>query len=452
MTERRRTTLHGTTGQMRVFVNYRRGDTRHVAGRLRDLIVTRFGEDSVFVDVESIEPGLDYVTAIDTAVGSCQVMLVLIGDRWLEASNDRGLRRIDDPNDRLRLEIEAGLRHQTRVIPVLVDSASMPKSKDLPTPLAALARHQATRLRHESFRNDADHLLEVVERVVAGTSERDDPGREPGRPEANEAAARWLCLGSLVLAVLALIAFRAGVRDSLLTSRRAIPSEGPWVSLVWLLPALPILLAAWLVAMKRALGIALGCVAGATVWVGVSLAFVWRSQDAAILAHLLVLALMFAAMASLVISTPDLRARLRPNQVGRASAAVGFMVAAMALRVEASQIASALISDATPIDWSPTVAKPPFWIAALIPALICFPAALLLGNKVQASVLLTMAWLQVFYPVVVRAITFGSDVRKEDAATVIVENLVFLAGCGCIVVAVVVAQATARARNKTDAL
>src|SRR5680860_417496 len=143
MTDRQDSDVDSATGQVRVFVNYRRNDTRHVAGRLRDLIVARFGENSVFVDVESIEPGLDYVTAIDTAVGSCQVMLVLIGDRWLDASNDQGLRRIDDPNDRLRLEIEAGLRHQTRVIPVLIDSASMPKSKDLPAPLAPLARHQA---------------------------------------------------------------------------------------------------------------------------------------------------------------------------------------------------------------------------------------------------------------------------------------------------------------------
>ena len=88
--------MTGGGQRVRVFVNYRREDTRHVAGRLRDLVVTRFGDGSVFVDVESIEPGVDYVQAIDGAVSGCDVMLVLIGDRWL-APDEQGLRRIDDP-------------------------------------------------------------------------------------------------------------------------------------------------------------------------------------------------------------------------------------------------------------------------------------------------------------------------------------------------------------------
>src|SRR5680860_986526 len=231
MTDRPDSDVDSATGQVRVFVNYRRNDTRHVAGRLRDLIVARFGKGSVFVDVDSIEPGLDYVTAIDTAVGSCDVMLVLIGDRWLEASDDEDHRRIDDPADRLRIEIESGLRNETGVIPVLVDSASMPTSRDLPTPLVPLARHQSTRLRHESFHNDADHLLGVVERVVGGNAEPTDP-RPPSTETDTQRAARWLSFGILLTALLALLALRSGVRDSVVSSRPQLPPDGPWASLV----------------------------------------------------------------------------------------------------------------------------------------------------------------------------------------------------------------------------
>src|SRR5680860_1419996 len=269
MTDRPDSDVDSATGQVRVFVNYRRNDTRHVAGRLRDLIVARFGKGSVFVDVDSIEPGLDYVTAIDTAVGSCDVMLVLIGDRWLEASDDEDHRRIDDPADRLRIEIESGLRNQTRVIPVLVDSASMPTSRDLPAPLVPLARHQSTRLRHESFHNDADHLLGVVERVVGGNAEPTDP-RPPSTETDTQRAARWLSFGILLTALLALLALRSGVRDSVVSSRPQLPPDGPWASLVWLLPSLPVLVAAWLVANRDRLGVALGLLAGAAVWVATS--------------------------------------------------------------------------------------------------------------------------------------------------------------------------------------
>jgi len=89
----------------RIFLSYRRSDAQHLAGRLYDRLETRFGAGNVFMDVDSIEPGLDYGEAIDKAVGSCDVLLVVIGTRWLDAVDEHNRRRLDDPDDLIMLEI-----------------------------------------------------------------------------------------------------------------------------------------------------------------------------------------------------------------------------------------------------------------------------------------------------------------------------------------------------------
>ncbi len=90
-----------------VFVSYRRGETRHVAGRLYDWLVEVFRHESVFMDVDSIEPGVDFAEAIERALGSCQAQLVLIGPQWLVASDADGRRRLHDPDDYVALEVAA---------------------------------------------------------------------------------------------------------------------------------------------------------------------------------------------------------------------------------------------------------------------------------------------------------------------------------------------------------
>jgi len=440
MTEQQSSDVDTASGQLRVFVNYRRSDTRHVAGRLRDLIVARFGESSVFVDVESIEPGLDYVTAIDKAVATCDVMLVLIGDGWLQASRDEGLRRIDDPADRLRLEIEAGLKHRTRVIPVLVDAASMPKSKDLPDSLEPLARHQATRLRHESFRTDADHLLDAMARVAAGHDPLPGQTHTRQQAQAKDAAqrvARWVSICLLLTVLLALLMFRSGVREHVIASRVDLPTEGPWASLLWMLPALPVTIAAWLVAGRKSSGVALGSILGASVWVLISLVWVVRKdQDPAISAHIVVLVLLLASMVGVLVAAPETREHVRANASSRALLACALVVAAVVLRVQSTRIASAITStDKPPTDWPQVLSSPPFWISTLVPVLICLPAALLLFNRVQTRALVTLVSLQVLYPAVLRAMTF-SERTDEGVLPVITEDLIFLAGSLCMVLAV----------------
>src|SRR5580700_9971269 len=128
-----------------IFVSYRRQEESHLVGRLYDnYLVDHFGEDRVFVDVDTIKPGMNFAAEIIRAVTACQVLLVIIGPAWLTAADKRGRRRLDDPDDFVRLEIGTGLAtHGVSVIPVLADGAAMPSQHDLPGDLASLAPLQA---------------------------------------------------------------------------------------------------------------------------------------------------------------------------------------------------------------------------------------------------------------------------------------------------------------------
>src|SRR6266508_306274 len=107
----------------RIFISYRREETAYPAGWLYDRLADRFGGGQAFKDVDSIQLGDDFVEVITSAVGSCDVLLALIGDEWLTITDEDGQRRLDDPNDFVRLEIEAALTRNVRVIPILVDGA-----------------------------------------------------------------------------------------------------------------------------------------------------------------------------------------------------------------------------------------------------------------------------------------------------------------------------------------
>jgi TIR domain len=174
-----------------IFISYRRQETSHLAGRLYDRLADRFGEDQVLIDVDTIEPGVDFAEEIFRAVTACTVLLAIIGPAWLTAADERGHRRLDDPDDIVRLEVEAALARAVRVIPILVEGAVMPAREDLPESLAALARRNALPIRHESFRADAGRLVTAIERVLAapGTPVASaGPGTRPGGDAASDVA------------------------------------------------------------------------------------------------------------------------------------------------------------------------------------------------------------------------------------------------------------------------
>jgi len=149
-----------------IFISYRRQESSHLAGRLYDRLADRFGEGQVFIDVDAIEPGIDFAKAISRAVAACQVLLAVIGPNWLTTTDERGRRRLDNPDDIVRLEIGAALARDVRVIPILVEGAHMPRQEDLPESLAGLARRNALLIRHESFRSDAGRLVTAIELVL----------------------------------------------------------------------------------------------------------------------------------------------------------------------------------------------------------------------------------------------------------------------------------------------
>ena len=149
----------------RIFLSYRRDDSGGYAGRLFDRLSQHFGRDNLFMDIDTIGLGLDFVEAIENAVGSCDVLLAVIGRQWLTSTDPLGHRRLDNPEDFVRLEITTALERRIRVIPVLVGGASMPRSTELPDVLRPLARRQALVV-GDHFHPDVDRLIAALETIL----------------------------------------------------------------------------------------------------------------------------------------------------------------------------------------------------------------------------------------------------------------------------------------------
>jgi len=141
-----------------IFLSYRRDDSAGFAGRVADALETEFGAGSVFRDVDDIQPGEDFVQAIQSQLREVGAVLVMIGPSWLKAGAD-GLRRLDDPEDFVRREIQAALGSDKPLIPLLVGGAKMPTATELPPALAALGRRQAVVLSDASWRGDMTQLI-----------------------------------------------------------------------------------------------------------------------------------------------------------------------------------------------------------------------------------------------------------------------------------------------------
>jgi hypothetical protein len=152
----------------RVFISYRRDDTAGHAGRLYDSLSSRPDVAEVFMDVGDIEPGVDFEAAIGDAVQLADLVIVMIGTRWLTAESPDGLRRLHEPHDYVATEIATALERNVRVIPVLVDSASMPAAVDLPPRLRGLAKRNALELSTTSWQRDVDALVDAIQGVRGG--------------------------------------------------------------------------------------------------------------------------------------------------------------------------------------------------------------------------------------------------------------------------------------------
>lgn len=183
---------------MRIFLSYRREDASGHAGRLYDALAARFGDENVFIDVDTIDPGVDFAEAITRAVGGCDALIALIGRQWLTATDEEGRRRLDDPQDFVRLELEAALEREVVVIPAYVQEAEPPRADRLPASLAPLARRQGADLRDVGWRDD-------VRRLISRLEESASAPREPAwRPNRKSLAVAGV-VGAAVLAAAAAV-------------------------------------------------------------------------------------------------------------------------------------------------------------------------------------------------------------------------------------------------------
>jgi hypothetical protein len=179
-----------------IFISYRRDDASGHAGRLFDRLAARFGRDRVFMDVTDIAPGEDFAHAIETSVGSAELLLAVIGPQWIGAVDDRGRRRIDESADFVRQEIAAGFQHKLRIIPVLVRGARMPREDELPEPLKALAGRQAVELTDARWESDVALFEQALAERLAG------PAPTPRADDRGHASAKRGIVAAIAIALL----------------------------------------------------------------------------------------------------------------------------------------------------------------------------------------------------------------------------------------------------------
>jgi hypothetical protein len=193
-----------------IFISYRRMDSMAHTGRIYDRLVQAFGARNVFKDVDDIPPGVDFRKVLDTALTAADIVLVIIGPRWLMATDDQGKRRLLDPDDFVRMEVEAALqRNDVLVIPVLVDNAPMPSAESLPPTLRDLAFRNSVVVRNDpDFNRDISNLIKAVQR---GTKA---PSRLP-------LLAGIIAAVAVIIAALALLASQGGTPSTTATPTEA---------------------------------------------------------------------------------------------------------------------------------------------------------------------------------------------------------------------------------------
>jgi len=151
----------------KVFISYRRGDSADVSALIYDRLRRRYGSENVFKDVDTIPLGVDFGKCIIDSVSRCQVLLAVIGKQWLTVANQAGNRRLDDPGDFVRIEIEAALHGNIPVIPLLVQETTMPAAEALPQTLRELAFRNGIPVRDDpDFHSDMDRLIRHLDPLI----------------------------------------------------------------------------------------------------------------------------------------------------------------------------------------------------------------------------------------------------------------------------------------------
>jgi len=226
---------------VRIFISYRRDDSAGHTGRIFDRLSDHFGLDSIFMDVDTIRPGRDFVEAVRQAVGSCDRLVAVIGGEWLSISDATGSRRLDDPDDLVRLEVAAALERGIRVVPVLVQGARMPGAPDLPDALKPLATRNAQEVSDRRFHSDVQRLIEALRTPDPEPSESGEFAVQ-GRPGTSGFVGREREMGELRAALedamsgrgrLVLLAGEPGIGKTRMTQELASHAEQQGAQVLW---------------------------------------------------------------------------------------------------------------------------------------------------------------------------------------------------------------------------
>src|SRR5215471_2135372 len=168
----------------KVFISYRRDDSAGHAGRVHDRLEREFGRDLLFMDVDAVPLGINFVKVLGEEVAKCDVLVAVIGPNWLNARDEDGNRRLDNPHDFVRIEIGVALQRNIPVIPILLDGAKVPKPSQLPKELEELSLRNGLDVRHASFHNDIDKLVRSLKGRSAEADARRRDEDERRRQEA----------------------------------------------------------------------------------------------------------------------------------------------------------------------------------------------------------------------------------------------------------------------------
>ena len=194
---------------IQIFISYRREDSPEAAGRIYDRLKSHFGEKQVFFDIDSIPPGIDFREYISESVSKCDVLIVIIGERWF-ARDDNGVSRLENPSDFVRIEIEAALKRGIPVIPVPVGRAKLPAEAELPSNIKDLHYRNASEVRSgTSFEGHIQRLIDGIEnstKEVLTPYKLEDVKVREEKHSGRRKSGKWKVLLGIVLISIAVFA------------------------------------------------------------------------------------------------------------------------------------------------------------------------------------------------------------------------------------------------------
>jgi hypothetical protein len=181
----------------RIFISYRVKDTQAATGRLVDALKQHFDDDQIFLDIDKIEPGLDFTEVISKYLDSSDIMLVIIGPDWMAYNNEKNTYRINEKNDWVRTEIATALQRNIRVVPVLLEGAALPDEALLTDDLKPLLRRQSYEISNKRWKYDSEQLIAFLKKVLGQAPKAVHPPTPPKKSNTIYwliAAAALICL------------------------------------------------------------------------------------------------------------------------------------------------------------------------------------------------------------------------------------------------------------------